>query len=149
MSKISIVTIAKEIKEIHPNDIVLIKSGNFYKVYGKDAYIISNLFKYTVKEDEGIASCGFPVNSIKKVETRLENKKVNYMVVDKRDNYRVNDKVEFKNLNSYEKEFELSKTYVKNSRRIEAIYEYLLKNAEDENLKNILKGFEDIINAKR
>ena len=95
MSKISIVTIAKEIKEIHPNDIVLIKSGNFYKVYGKDAYIISNLFKYTVKEDES------------------------------------------------------SKTYVKNSKRIEAIYEYLLKNAEDENLKNILKGFEDIINAKR
>lgn len=54
VSNISIVTIAKEIKEIHSEDIALIKSGNFYKVYGKDAYIISNLFKYAIKEKEGV-----------------------------------------------------------------------------------------------
>lgn len=58
----------KEIKEIHPENIVMIKCGNFYKVYGKDAFIISNLFKYSIKEEQEIVSSGFPVNSIKKVE---------------------------------------------------------------------------------
>lgn len=98
----------KEIKEIHPENIVMIKCGNFYKVYGKDAYIISNLFKYSIKEEQDIISSGFPVNSIKKIEAKLESKKINYMVIDKRDNYNVNDRVEFKNLNTYQTEYENS-----------------------------------------
>ena len=100
MIKVSIITIAKEIKEIHPEHIALIKCGNFYKVYGKDAYIVANLFKYAIKEEQGIVTCGFPINSIKRIEAQLENKKVNYIVIDRRDNYSVNEKVEFKNLNS-------------------------------------------------
>jgi len=139
---------AKEIKEIHPEDIALIKSGNFYKVYGKDAYIISNVFKYTIKEEQGIVTCGFPQNSIKKIKAKLENKKINYMVIDRRDNYSINEKIEFRNLNSYNEQYERAKIYVKNSKRIEVIYKYLLKNANDENLKNILKELESIVNAK-
>ena len=33
---------AKVIKEIHPEDIVLYKVGTFYNTYGKDSYIIVN-----------------------------------------------------------------------------------------------------------
>lgn len=106
------------------------------------------MFQYTIKEEQGVATCGFPVNSINKVQAKLEDKKVNYMVLDKRDNYSINDKIEFKNLNAYKKEYEASKTYVKNSVRIEVIYHYLQKNVNNENLKNVLKELENIIKCK-
>lgn len=44
---------------------------------------------------------GFPTSSIKKVEARLENKKINYIVLDRKDNYAVNERTDFKNLNTY------------------------------------------------
>ena len=34
------------VKKIHREDVVLVKEGSFYHVYGKDAYIISYLFRY-------------------------------------------------------------------------------------------------------
>ena len=55
----SCITIAKEIKSIHPEDVALIKLGGFYKVYGKDAYILAKLLGYKIKEEEKIANCGF------------------------------------------------------------------------------------------
>lgn len=39
-------------KLVHKLDIVLVKIGNFYQVYGKDAYIISYLFGYKLKKVE-------------------------------------------------------------------------------------------------
>ena len=70
---IGVLTIIKEVKAIHPEYVALIKTGNFYCVYGKDASIISNLFKYQFKEISDTISCGFPVSSIKKVQAKLEN----------------------------------------------------------------------------
>ena len=34
----------KTIKQIHKEDILMIKVGTFYHVYGKDAYIISYIW---------------------------------------------------------------------------------------------------------
>ena len=52
---------AKRIREVHPDCIMLYKSGNFYKVFGKDAYILSNLFDYNIKIiEQNVATCGFP-----------------------------------------------------------------------------------------
>ena len=64
---------------MHPEDITMVKVGNFYRVYGKDAYIIAYLFKYKISEENDIMVSGFPTSSIKKVEARLENKKINYI----------------------------------------------------------------------
>ena len=86
---ISIITIIKEVKNVHPEDITMIKVGNFYRVYGKDAYIIAYLFKYKISEENDIMVSGFPTSSIKKIEARLENKKINYIVLDRKDNYSV------------------------------------------------------------
>ena len=56
---------AKRIKEVHPNDVALYKSGSFYKAFGKDAYILSSLFDYQIKiVNENVPTCGFPLNSI-------------------------------------------------------------------------------------
>ena len=57
----------RTIKRIHKEDVVLMKVGTFYNVYGKDAYIVSYLFGYKLKEVEEIKVCGFPKASINKV----------------------------------------------------------------------------------
>lgn len=44
-----IVAESKRIKEIHPDYLILYKSGNFYKAFGKDAYILSALFDDIIK----------------------------------------------------------------------------------------------------
>ena len=62
------ITIIREIKQIHPNYVTLIRMGGFYRVYGKDAYILSNLFEYKIKQEEDIVSCGFPTKAISKVQ---------------------------------------------------------------------------------
>ena len=54
MGKISIITIVKEVKNIHPEYITFIRTGEFYRVYGKDAYIISNLFEYKIKQEQDV-----------------------------------------------------------------------------------------------
>ena len=39
-----IINMSKNIKEIHPNKVVLYKVGTFYNAYGKDAYIVSYIY---------------------------------------------------------------------------------------------------------
>ena len=46
----SILNIVKTAKEVHKNDIILVKIGKFYQVYGKDAYVISYFFEYKLKK---------------------------------------------------------------------------------------------------
>ena len=46
----SVTNIVKNIKQIHPEYIALIKIGKFYYSYGKDAYIISYIFNYKIKK---------------------------------------------------------------------------------------------------
>ncbi len=145
----SCITIAKEIKSIHPEDVALIKLGGFYKVYGKDAYILAKLLGYKIKEEEKIANCGFPIKSINKVRAILEKNKINYILIDSRDDYNINDKEDFKNLNKYKKVYEESKVYVNNQIKIEKIYEYLNRESKKKDLKNILEEIVKIIDAKR
>ena len=46
----STVDMVKTIKKIYPGCAILVKVGNFYHVYGKDAYIFSYLFEYKIVE---------------------------------------------------------------------------------------------------
>lgn len=62
-----ILNIVKTVKEIHKEDIVFVKIGKFYQVYGKDAYIISYLFDYKLKKVEEVYMCGFPESSKNRV----------------------------------------------------------------------------------
>lgn len=143
--KISIITIVKEVKQIHPEYVVMIKSGKFYRVYGKDSYILSYLFQYKIIEETKMPSLGFPANSLKKVESVLENKKINYIVLGRRTNYTIDEKQEFGNLNNYVKIYQISKPYVSNIKRINNIYDYLMKNAKKDDLKIILTKIEKLL----
>lgn len=142
----SIVTMVKSIKQIHKKDIVFIKIGKFYYCYGKDAYIISYFFEYKLNLVENtIYSCGFPNQSLSKVISKLENKKINYIIVDRRNNYEVNEKENFKNLNTYDKYYKEAKEKIGIKIRIQKINNYLLGNSNKKNIKELLNMVEKVI----
>ena len=147
----AIINMITAIKKVHVSDVVFVKIGTFFHVYGKDAYIISFLSDYKIKKVENIPSCGFPSNSINKIVAKLEEKKINYIIVDRRNNYDVDEKCDYKNLNSYNKIYEIARPIVSTRVRIENINNYLLNNINNKNIniKELLKNIEVMINERR
>lgn len=145
--KMAIITIIKEVKKFHQQELIIIKIGNFYHCYGKDAYIISYLLGYKLsKTIENYYVCGFPIKSITKVKNILERKKINYIILDRKNNYDVDVFENYKNLNQYQEIYEKAKKYITTKSNIEEIYEKLIKNINEKdinqkinNIKNILK----------
>lgn len=144
-----IVNMVQTIKEIHKLDIVFVKIGNFYHVYGKDSYIISYLFEYKLKKVENVSMCGFPMSSMNKIIAKLEESKINYLIVDRKNNYEVDEKSDNGNLNNYAKYFEKAKKYVNYKTRIDNIYDFLIEKIDEENFKNIIMQMEEFINEGR
>lgn len=136
----------KTIKEVHKEDIVILKIGKFYNVYGKDAYIITYLLGYKLNKISGIYSCAFPLNSLNKVMAKLEQRKINYIVIDKRNSYDVEKSSNNKNLNTYVKTLEKAKEKINYDMRVRNIVEFLFENRND---KNIILDMEQIINERR
>jgi len=146
MKIMSVITMIQEVKEIHPDNIAIIKIGKFYHVYGKDAYIVSDLFKYNLREaDKNIKTCGFPATSLSKVEATLENKKINYMLLDRRNNYDVDKVFDMKNLNKYNDFYDVAKKNVNIRNRIENISNYLYNNVRNADINIILNNIEKVI----
>ena len=139
----------KTIKKVYPSCVVTVKIGNFYHVYGKDAYIFSYLLGYKLVEKEGIPCCGFPTNAISKVENILERTKINYVSVDRRNNYDEEEKYVDKQKNNYEKTFEKSKQTIDILLRIQKITDFLKQYKENENIEKILEEMEKIISDER
>ena len=144
-----IIRIVKTAKEVHKNDIILVKIGKFYQVYGKDAYIISYMFDYKLKKVEEVYMCGFPQDSYNKVIAKLEEKKINYMILDRRNNYEIDEICDNKNLNTYTTYFEKARKYINLKIRIENINNYLLENIDKQDFKKIISKMEEIINERR
>ena len=146
-----IINTIKNIKLVHPNDIALVNVGKFYYAYGKDAYILSYLFKYKLMliEQYKVYSIAFPKVSLPKVTAELENKKTNYLIIDRRNNYNVEEKSDNKNLNNYTKYLEKAKKYVSLKRRIDNISNYLLQNIDNNDIIQKIESMEEIINEGR
>ena len=142
----SVGIIIKSVKQIHKEDVVLVQMGKFYYAYGKDAYILSNLFGYKLNEFEtNIYSVGFPNNSYAKVISKLEKLKINYLILDKRNNYEVLESQNYKNLNNYNKYFEKAKKEILIKIRIQKINEYLLKNINTNGIREKIFEIEKIL----
>lgn len=131
-----IINIVKNVKEIHPNYVVIINVGKFYYTYGKDSYIISYLFNYKLDTLQNVNRCSFSNNSINKIMAKLEQKKINYIMLDRKNNYNVDEKCDNKNLNTYYKVYEQAKNYINSKKRIDNIYNYLLHNINNKKLIN-------------
>lgn len=61
-----VIQMAERIKEIHPDYVLLFLSGAFCNTYGKDSYIISSNFNYSLKNKNNVAICGFPKKVLRK-----------------------------------------------------------------------------------
>lgn len=145
-----VVNIVKDIKQIHPEYIVLIKIGKFYYSYSKDAYIVSYIFNYKLKiVEENIRVCAFPAFILNKIMAKLEENKINYIVIDRRNNYEVDEKFDNGNLNKYNFYLEKSKRYINQKNRIEEIYNYLVYNIEKNENNKLIKEIESLINERR
>lgn len=138
------------IEETHKDFICLFKIGNFYHVYGRDSYILSYLFEYKIRNIENnMKECGFPLKSLPKILSKLEDEKINYIVIDSRNNYDVDQKFETGNLNKYKKVYEKSRNYVNYKTRVDNITEFLNKNIMEKDFRKILIKMEELINEER
>lgn len=63
--------------------IILFKCGNFYIALNDDAIVMNNLFKYKIIESANFIKSGFPISSLSKVLSILDEKQINYVIVDK------------------------------------------------------------------
>ena len=65
-------------KEQHPDHIVLMRLGDFYEAFEKDAELLSEKFEFTLANRAGHTMCGFPVA---KLEQNIENLTANGLSV--------------------------------------------------------------------
>ncbi len=69
------------------NIITISKKGGFYNVYNNDCYILYYLFNYKVINNK----LGFPISTLPKVISTLENKKINYSIENKEEKSFINN----------------------------------------------------------
>ena len=145
-----VVNMAKDIKKVHPEYVMMYKVGNFVQAFGKDAYVISYVFGYALRATkDNIRTCGFPKNAIPKVMSKLEQKKINFIIVDTRNNYEVDEENDNKNLNTYSETFSKAQKYIKVKKRLEKIEEMLLKDVEKEGIMEKIRKIEEIVYENR
>lgn len=143
------INIVKTMKMIHPSCVIIVKIGNFYHVYGKDAYIFAYLLEYKITEKDGIPHCGFPISSILKVENILEKNKINYISVDRRNNYDEEEKYINKQENKYDIFFKKAQNTVEKILRMQRINQMLNDNKNNKNINKILDKIEKVIKDER
>ena len=146
----SLENMVRNIKQIHREDVVLIKIGTFYHAYGKDAYIISYLLGYKRREfGNGSSTCGFPKSAVSYVKSVLESKRVNYILIDRAHQYEEEEKEDFKGENEYLEIYNKARKNVRIQERALNIYNYIIENIESENIKKQLREIEETIYDKK
>ena len=104
----------KIIKEQNDNKVVLVKSGNFYRCFDKDAIIVYYLLNYKLTEDLMV---GFPVSSLGKVLVKLKNNNVSSIILNDLSNtinYNCTN-------NKYKEVLNDSINYLENSKKIDLL----------------------------
>ena len=111
--------------------VVLRKSGKFYYTYDNNAFVLHAITNYKISNGR----VGFPINTLGKVETLLEEKKINYTVIIKDEEV---EKKDFKNRNNYNKYLEYGKENNQRIKREEELIE-LIKKLPKEKTNEIIK----------
>ena len=132
-------------KRLHPEYICLFKIGSFYCAYNRDAYIMSYLFKYKIRDKKDEKEVGFPVDSVNKIKARLEQEKVNYILVETRTEYDITEKCDLNNSNKYNDIYSKARNYVNYKLRVDSIYKILLDTINEKDFRKILAKVEEIV----
>lgn len=140
----------KTIKEVHKEDMCLFKSGGFYHVYGRDAYVLSYIFDYKIKNlVGGIPECGFPLDTLPKVKSHLEINKINFVVIDNRNNFMVDETSTNEDVNKYNEIYQKARNFINYKIRVNSINSFLLENIEKPDFRKILGKIEKIVDEER
>ncbi len=145
----SMLNVYNEIKKVHPDFVLLIKSGTFYEILENDAYVLSNISGYKIVDKTNYQLCGFPSNVLAKVTNKLEQKSINYIVLDSRDNYDELERCDYEKLNKYEHYLEKGKREVKRKNIIQEYNQYLEQNIERKFMDKLLKDIGKLIDKTR
>ncbi len=78
--------------------------------------------------------------------SKLEEKKINYIIIEPRNNYDVEEKSDNRNLNTYEDEFKKAYLIEQQKRRVKKINEKLNKYVGQKEFKIVIKKMEEILN---
>ena len=145
-----VVDTVKTIKKIQVQDVVMIKIGKFVYCYGKDACIISYIFKYKIKMlQDNIYVCAFPKDKLNNIMAKLENEKINYIVLDRKNSYRTDEENKNGNLNRYNEYLEKAIKYVKLKKQVDSIYEVLIEDIEKTETEEMIRLIKKVINERR
>lgn len=86
-----------------------------------------------------------PKRRFGKIATKLEDDKINYIVIDPRNNYDIDEKSDYRNLNTYEEEFQKAYSVIKQRNKINRIKEKLEKYIGKKEFKTIIGKVEEIL----
>lgn len=120
-------------KNKYNNYLIIIKSGNFYEVLDKDAFIINRLFNYKIKTLSNTIICGFPIKSIDKVLCVLDDNHISYYV----DDINIMKEYDDNNYNNYDYDVSIINY---NIIRINKIINYLNENICNSELIDRIEG---------
>lgn len=135
-----------EIRRDFPYTMVLVKSGNFYRCYGDDSYILAYLMDYQVKATVINDMAGFPVDCLRKVEEKLEAYRINYKVFEyEREMAKLSEEADFKEDNCYEQIFDIAERYVRIRQKILNLSEILCNNIENEKIEKVISKISQLI----
>ena len=127
-------------KSTYKDYVVLLKSGNFYISFNKDAIIMNNIFNYQIKQVKDYIKIGFPIISINKIVNELTFRKVNYVIIDTD----IINKKKFSN-NSYKKYLLEKENYEILLVRIKKINTILKNSLNNQNIKQVLDDIENVL----
>lgn len=127
-------------KSTYKEYVILLKSGNFYITFNKDAIIMNNIFNYQIKQVKDYMKIGFPIISINKIVNELTLRKVNYVII----NNEIINKKKFSN-NSYKKYLLEKENYEILLVRIKKINTILKNSLNNQNIKQVLDNIENVL----
>ena len=128
-----------EYKKTYKKYILLIKCGNFYLGLNDDAIVLSSIFGFKIIESSNFIKCGFPLSSINKIEKKLNEIEVNYMIITNH----IVTKEKYNN-NNYNK-YLVKNNYDILLNRINKINSILKNNLSNNKIVDILSKIEDIV----
>ncbi|MBR2289440.1 MAG: hypothetical protein IJ867_02210 [Clostridia bacterium] len=134
------------IRDNFPDCLVLVRSGNFYRCYDDDSYIIAYLMDYQVKATVLSDMAGFPVDSLNKVLDKLEINRVDYRIFEFENGIaKLTQKCDFKEENCYESVLERAERFVRVREKIANVTDILYKNIENAKIENAISKIAQII----
>ena len=109
--------------------IILIKAGNFYYTYYDDAYIISYIFKYQIRDNR----VGFPINAKDKIIKVLNKYEIGYIEV-----LSNNLIYNYLNNNNYDTKLKEAKKYIDLNKSLDDLFKLIEIKVKENNINLLL-----------